>query len=334
MGRVHLPWVPCLEVLRDRAGPRLPPPGRRSGRPAEIGKHPTVSTAGRRAVIGIVLALAVIVFGVVRLIDPGSVDLAGSSATPRPTPRGLPAMTLKWSDEFTGSVLGGSRWEETGLWYDKGHYSPDGHGGDLADPGEVKVTGGTLVLSATRRAVVVDGVTYPWVDGFVDTAPNGVKPGFSIKAPFYLEVSAKLPPAAPGEWPAIVMYQSPIDGAVQYAEMDLLERVRVPPDAYMSFHPAGSAPGFANQIGQPGVDLSSSFHTYGVYVDASGSIQYYFDKSKVGPAIPGGANATEPMFLSLGMTIGGVADDGWAGRPTAGTPDHVEMLVRDVRAWQ
>jgi len=196
------------------------------------------------------------------------------------------------------------------------------------------VSGGRLELSATRRTVTVDGVTYPWVDGFVDTSPNGVQPGFSIKAPFYLEVSAKLPRATPGEWPAIVLYQSPIDGAAQYAEMDLLERVRVPATAYMSFHPAGSLPGFANEIGQPGVDLSSSFHTYGIYVDATGSIQYYFDKSKVGPVIPGGANATEPMFFSLGMTMGGGADDGWAGRPTSATPSPVQMLVAYVRAWR
>jgi beta-glucanase (GH16 family) len=284
--------------------------------------------------IALGLVLILVALGVVRLVDPSIVGQGRRSTTLAPGAAGVPPMTLTWSDEFRGTALDPTRWEESGLWYDKGHYSPDGHGGDLASPSEVKVSGGELVLSATRRTATVNGATYPWVDGFVDTSPNGVQPGFNVKAPFYLEISAKLPPAAPGEWPAIAMYQSPVNGAAQYAEMDLLERVRVPATAYMSFHPAGSAPGFANQIGQPGVDLSSRFHSYGIYVDTSGSIQYYFDKSKVGRAIPGGANASEPMFLSVGMTMGGVANDGWAGVPTAATPNRVEMLVDYVRVWQ
>jgi len=299
----------------------------------DIDKTNLLATPHRR-VIGVMgLVLAVVALGAVALIEPAIRDL-GTATKPVPTPGGFPSMALKWSDEFSGTTLDRSRWEDSGLWYDRGHYSPDGHGGDIAEPTQAEVSGGRLVLSATRQMFTVDGVTYPWVDGFVDTSPNGVSPGFSVKAPFYLEVSARLPLAAPGEWPAVVMYQSPVDGAAQYAEMDLLERVRVPPVAYMSFHPAGSAPGFANQLGPPGVDLSSSFHSYGVYVDVRGSIQYYFDKAKVGPPIPGGANAMEPMFISLGMTIGGVADDGWAGRPTAATPSRVQMVVDYVRVWQ
>jgi len=242
-------------------------------------------------------------------------------------------MTLAWVDEFNGTTLDPTRWEDTGLWYAKGDYSPDGHNGDIARPSQVNVTGGNLVLSATRRAISVDGVTYPWIDGFVDTAPNDINPGFRIRAPFYAEVCAKLPPVSPGEWPSIVMYQSPINGATQYAEMDLLERVGAPATAFMSFHPAGSAPGTAEQI-DPSIDLSAAFHTYGIYVDPSGNIQYYFDGAALGSVIPGGANAMEPMFMTMGMTVGGVPDDGWAGIPMYFTPSPVQMLVGYMRVWR
>ena len=80
--------------------------------------------------------------------------------------------------------------------------------------------------------------------------------------------------------------------------------------AWASWHSTGPAGGSTHQIGTYGIDLTGP-HSYGVSVDASGNIQYWFDGRPVGAMITGGSNATEPMFLNLTMSIGGQANDGW-----------------------
>ena len=49
--------------------------------------------------------------------------------------------------------------------------------------------------------------------------------------------------------------------------------------------------------------------------------------------IDAGANALEPMFLSLSMTTGGAPYDGWAGVPTGATPSPSVMDVAYVRVF-
>src|ERR1700721_2873906 len=108
--------------------------------------RPSAGSIRTRVAIALGLVLVLIALGVVRLVDPSIMGHGGGSTTLVPGASGLPPMTLRWSDEFGGTALDLTRWEESGLWYDKGHYSPDGHGGDLASPGQVKVGGGKLVL--------------------------------------------------------------------------------------------------------------------------------------------------------------------------------------------
>ena len=103
--------------------------------------------------------------------------------------------------------------------------------------------------------------------------------------------------------------------------------------AWASWHSTGPAGGSTHQIGTYGIDLTGP-HSYGVSVDASGNIQYWFDGRPVGAMITGGSNATEPMFLNLTMSIGGQANDGWASAPTAATPSTVAMHVGAVRVWR
>src|SRR6202035_2945164 len=131
---------------------------------------------------------------------------------------------------------------------------------------------------------------------------------------YYVEFKAKLPAAAPGLWPALVLYEdndiAPSNKV--YAEMDILERVTNPGTsatvAYQSWHPNGSAQGAAEEIGGAGVDLTG-WYTSGVAVSSAGTIQYYFNGNANGSAIAGGSNALEGMFLNAVMSTGGTPND-------------------------
>jgi len=101
-----------------------------------------------------------------------------------------------------------------------------------------------------------------------------------------VEIKAKLPAAAPGLWPALVLYEdSDLNPGIPYAEMDLLERISQPqskgtinpPSAFQSWHSAtGNDGDGSQQIGSSGIDLTG-WSTYGVSVSSTGTIQYWFD---------------------------------------------------------
>lgn len=262
---------------------------------------------------------------------------------PVPTPSGITFSRLVLNENFDGTDQSGkplanpakpnpALWETT-VWY----ASPDTPGdisdsnGGVADAGHVAVANGSLVLTASSTTPTN---AQSWKCGYVDCAPF-----FQFKGPGYVEWRAQLPPAHPGYWAALVAYENTdLTAGEPYAEWDFVEAVSTPSGgkvqpqtAFSSWHPAGNAAGTSRQIGGSGVDLTG-WHTYGLNVDAQGNMQYYFDGTKTGAVIAGGTNALEEMFFNALMSIGGTANDGWAGVPTAATPSAT-MLVDYVRAW-
>jgi hypothetical protein len=242
---------------------------------------------------------------------------------------------LAFNDEFTGTALNTHTWE-TCIWYEPCGAAgsiPDS-GGGVADPADVKVNGGlSLAATSTNPATAHD-----WDNGWIDSAPYYATPDGN----YYVEIKAKVPPAAAGLWPALVLYQNEyLHPGIPYAEMDILERISQPqsngtidpPTAYQSWHSQSGTDGDGSrQLGGLGIDLTG-WNTYGVSVSSTGTIQFWFDGNPTGAPFEAGTNALEPMLLSLGMTTGGKPDDGWAGVPTGATPNPSVMDVAYVRVF-
>lgn len=254
-----------------------------------------------------------------------------------PTPAGLDSTfpSLSYDENFTGTALDRNHWE-TCIWYEScgAHGSISDNGGGVADPADVTVDNGLALAASSSDPTDAQD----WGDGWIDSAPYYETPAGG----YYVEIEAKLPPAAPGLWPALCLYEdSNKNPTISYAEMDILERISQPqsngtvdpPTAFQSWHSASGRDGDGSrQLGGLGIDLTG-WNTYGVSVSSTGTIQFWFDGTPTGAPFVAGANALEPMFLNLSMTTGGTPQDGWAGVPTVATPNPAVMNVAYVRVF-
>ena len=181
------------------------------------------------------------------------------------------------------------------------------------DPAEVTVSGGLLNLNSEASACTVNGTTYPYRSGMVQTNGPGPVPLFqqtfgAFEARIYLPAQ---PVGRIGNWPAFWAdgQSFPTDG-----EMDIMEGL----SGQACFH-------FHSPSGAPGSCVSGDFtgwHTYGADWE-NGSVTYYYDGTNVGSISSGITSA--PMYVILDNAVGG------SGGQTL-VPD--DMQVSDVRVWQ
>lgn len=214
-----------------------------------------------------------------------------------------------FSDEFSGTALDGSKWNPNWLGC-SGCVTPPVNSAEEAaySPSQVSVGGGYLHLKAIQQSTTVNGKTYPYVSGLVES--NG-------KAQFtYGAFEARIYTPASGtqiaNWPAFWTdgQNWPADG-----EMDVMEGLSG--SACYHFHSSAGGPGGC----APG--SYTGWHTYGAEWK-QGAVTYYYDGKQVGQITSGITSA--PMYLILNNAVSS----------TYGGPTQVpaDMMVDYVRVWQ
>ncbi|GAA4993672.1 hypothetical protein GCM10025734_22920 [Kitasatospora paranensis] len=215
-----------------------------------------------------------------------------------------------FADEFNGSSVDSSKWTANWLGCATCTTPPVNSGYESAAyaPSQATVSGGSLHLTAVQQATTVNGKTYPYRSGMVQS--NG-KAQFSYGA---FEARIYLPATGSkiSNWPAFwTDGQSwPADG-----EMDVMEGL----GGQACYH-------FHSPAGGPGSCASGDFtgwHTYGAEW-APGSVTYYYDGVQVGRITTG--ITTAPQYLIL--------NNGVDSTTPAVTSAPADMQVDYVRVWQ
>jgi beta-glucanase (GH16 family) len=238
----------------------------------------------------------------------------GATASPPATtgdaPLGIPGAWRKaFSDEFNGTSLDGSKWNPNWLGC-SGCTTPPVNSSEQAAyaPSQVSVSEGSLHLRATAQQTTVNGKTYPYRSGLVES--NG-RAEFTYGA-FEARIHTPSSGSQIANWPAFWGNGQnwPTDG-----EMDIMEGL----GGSACYH-------FHSSSGGPGSCASGSFtgwHTYGAEWKP-GSVTYYYDGKQVGQITSGITSA--PMYLILNHGI-----SSQHGGPTVSSAD---MMVDYVRVWK
>jgi len=246
--------------------------------------------------------------------SPSASATAGATATATSTPAssGPIGMPGTWhsvfDDEFNGTGLDSTKWTPNWLGCQACTTAPvNSTESEAYAPSQVSVSGGSLHLQSVEQSTTVNGQTYPYRSGMVQS--NG-KAEFTYGA---FEARIYLPPSSTGiaNWPAFWMdgQSWPTDG-----ELDVMEGLGG--SACFHFHSPSGAPGSC----APG--NFSGWHTYGADWEP-GSVTYYYDGKEVGQITTGITSA--PQFLILDNAVG--ADGGQTVAPA-------DMQVDYVRVWQ
>ncbi|MEU9080688.1 family 16 glycosylhydrolase [Kitasatospora sp. NPDC048538] len=212
-----------------------------------------------------------------------------------------------FADEFNGTSLDAAKWNPN--WFGCSTCTTQPVNSQEAaaySPSQVSVSGGSLHLAVAQKPATVNGKTYPYTSGLINT--NG-KAQFTYGA---FEARIYSPPSGSqvANWPAFWAdgQNWPTDG-----ELDVMEGLGG--DACYHFHSDAGGPGSCAH------GDFSGWHTYGAEW-APGSVTYYYDGVKVGQITSGITSA--PMYLILDNAVD-------AKYPAVAPAD---MQVDYVRVWQ
>jgi beta-glucanase (GH16 family) len=280
----------------------------------------TTRTQGRRPQLTLARRLS-------PLLLTGALAAAGRDASPSPAvtatptagstttsasdvPLGIPGSWRKvFGDEFSGSTLDSTKWNPNWLGCSTCVTKPV-NSAELSAyaPSQVSVGGGVLHLTAVRQETTVNGTSYPYRSGLVES--NG-KARFTYGA-FEARIHTPASGTRIANWPAFwsVGRNWPTDG-----EMDVMEGLGG--EACYHFH---------SDAGGPGGCASGDFtgwHTYGAEW-TSGSVTYYYDGKQVGRITTG--ITSQPMYLIL--------DNAVSDRHGGPIVTPADLAVDHVRVWQ
>lgn len=213
-------------------------------------------------------------------------------------------MQLTWSDEFNGTSIDTSKWNEVGPWGGPvSSTDPSFH----YDPANISESNGVVSITAQKAGS-------GWTGGILSTDTTKQ---FQYG---YVEVRAQVPKGQ-GFWPAIWMY-----GGTSADEMDIMEHLGGDPTTvYQTYH----FPGGSHQDSPSGVDWTADYHTYGMKWEP-GKLTYYIDGVQEGSwtdSVP-----ARPMYLMLNLDVGAAGD--WGGAPDASTPSPASFKVDYVHVYQ
>jgi beta-glucanase (GH16 family) len=247
-----------------------------------------------------------------------AVDNAGFS-----TPENYPGYTLKWADEFNGSVLDKNSWNyETGAsgWGNNEleNYTSSANNSFITNHKYLVIEArkeGTGYTSARIQTLGKHEMTYGRVD-----------------------IRAKLPKGK-GVWPALWMLGSNIATTPWPAsgEIDIMELLGHEPNkVYGTMHWGNVGEGSQNIGGNyilNGEDFSQKFHVFSVVRD-SAKIEWYVDDHKFFTGTKEQTNGNfpfdKPFFFIFNVAVGG----NWPGNPDGTTVFPQRMIVDYIRVFE
>ena len=190
-------------------------------------------------------------------------------------------------------------WHSGEWWTREGNMSTEENNEQEAyAPANVTVQNGMLNITAKKQTVSVEGTTYGYTSGLVET--GGDQYGYANKFTFqygYMEARIKIP-AGQGLWPAFWSWPANFQDP---PETDFMEILGNNPQAdYMTVHYTGGS----KQYVLNSVNLSKNFHIYGCEWTST-YIAWFVD----GVQVARFSNATlvshQPMYLILNLAVGG-----------------------------
>ena len=204
---------------------------------------------------------------------------------------------------------------------------PKGFNLDYDLPSFVK-TGLGLTLTAERGTTATG---YAWTGAVISSHPDthfGDTQGFTFQDA-YVEVSAKLPYAGNGSWPAIWFLAGPGGNG---AEIDLqeggfLDGSAVDPDEVFAcnLHSHGNSQYFVNT----GEKLSAAYHTYALAYKQGKYVKMYLDGKLMcayNYNIP-----TGPYFILLNNRVASAKTKSWHSYSTStASPNHMRVAYVKV----
>lgn len=220
---------------------------------------------------------------------------------------------MRFSDDFDGHSLDGSKWLPSRDGNRSGAFNPDREGAYF-DPTNVRVANGQLDLTLEDApGTKVSGTTYQWSSGAVSTEGK-----FAFGDNSYLEARIKVP-TSDGLWPA---FWTAVPGP-RPPETDVFEFFGTQKQSRPKFnyHPP-TGPHTGPQVyGDPAVDYRQGWHTYGL-LRQDGVLTPYVDGVAYPEASVTGADARQHHII-LNLSA-------YAGRaPAPGST----MSVDWVRVW-
>jgi hypothetical protein len=242
-----------------------------------------------------------------------------TGGTPGPYGQTASQYTLTFSDEFNGTSLDTSKWNDH-IWYEASH---------------------PTINYAVENGVLKIWPVSPFVDRTIDTDGK-----FSQTYGYY-EAEMKLN-YGKGLWPAFWLYAHPADAR---PEIDIMEAYpgggpssgwgdsNLHPINYgMTLHRANADYSF-HQVPyatkytdfKPALDLSAAFHKYAVKWTST-SITFYFDGAQIGPTYNySDSYYNRPMYVLFDLWFGSVS-----GTPDGTTPTGKanSFQINYVRVWR
>ena len=244
------------------------------------------------------------------------------------TPLTYPGYTLVWSDEFAGTNLDASVWNQ-----EIGNGSGGWGNNELEyytnSPKNTLVSNGNLIIEARREAI--NGFNYS--SARLTTQNNKT---FKFGR---IDIRAKLP-VSKGMWPALWMLGAniPTVGWPACGEMDIMELVgSAPSTVKATMHWKNSTGAHASKNADynltPG-DFSQQFHVFSM-IWAQDIIKCYVDNNLINTVTIADVGANNYPFNANQFFIFNVACGGdWPGPPDGTTPFPQRMFVDYVRVFQ
>jgi beta-glucanase (GH16 family) len=232
------------------------------------------------------------------------VSITPAVLTTSPSPIAGTNYQLVWSDEFNGTSVDTSKWNEVGPWGEP----VASHGANFRyDPSNVSVSNGVATITAQRSG-------NSWTGGILSTdSTKEFQYGF-------VEVRAQLPKGQ-GFWPAIWLY-----GGSSADELDVVESSGGDASTvYQVYH----FPGGQHQDRPSSPDWTTGYHLFQMKWEP-GRLTYYIDNVQTGSwteSVP-----ARPMYLMLNFDVGGPGD--WSGAADGATPSSATFNVDYVRVYQ